>query len=97
METGWILPLSYHPKTIIMDPHDPQVVLYWMDYNNVGAEKWTLLTQMWRPNMVVSIIANYVFETTTINGTINGRNQWHTSKLGLRYGYLRQSEIGETV
>ena len=49
METGWILPLSYHPKTIIMDPHDPQVVLYWMDYNNVGAEKWTLLTQMWRP------------------------------------------------
>ena len=42
METGWILPLSYHPKTIIMDPHDPQVVLYWMDYGNVGAEKYPL-------------------------------------------------------
>ena len=49
METGWILPLSYHPKTIIMDSHDPQVVLHWMDYDNVGAEKLPLFTQMWRP------------------------------------------------
>ena len=47
METGWILPLSYHPKTIIMDSHDPQVVLHWMDYDNVGAEKNPLCWKSW--------------------------------------------------